>query len=374
MDETLSIGDWIQIDKYTGKVKEIGWRHTAIETRNWDTVFIPNARLMREEVTVLGRQAINPDVVQHRQWVYFNVDFRYAPGEVIATVERALTKGPIDNVAESPAPQCIAMAFEDSWVKYAVRYWLTDLAKDDFTDSLVRQRVYYALARADMPLSLPAQTLFLRQQNSEEREQHQQRELDRRLNALQGVAVFQSLTSDELKTLAGRLHFAPFAKSEVIMRQGTQAHWLYIINSGRAIEEIRDPQGEDHLVTRLNPGDVFGEMSLLTGAPRSATVVAEDPVTCYRLDPEGFRDIIRARPEIGEYMSRVLAERKMQIQEALHHSAHSTAQEVSTLSDELLTRIYSFFNLGTKTGAASKGNGKTSSAKDPGVKSRATGV
>jgi small-conductance mechanosensitive channel len=109
-------------------VKEVGWRHTAIETRNWDTVFIPNSRLMREEVTVLGRQAINPDVVQHRQWVYFNVDFRYAPGEVIATVERALTKGPIENVAAAPAPQCIAMSFEDSWVKYAVRYWLTDLA------------------------------------------------------------------------------------------------------------------------------------------------------------------------------------------------------------------------------------------------------
>ncbi len=349
MDQTLNVGDWIQLDKYAGRVKEIGWRHTAIETRNWDTVFIPNSRLMREEVTVLGRRQFEP--IQHRQWVYFNVDFRYAPGEVIATVERALRKGPIENVAFDPEPQCIACSFEDSFVRYAVRYWLKDLARDDYTDSLVRQRVYYALTRGNIPLSLPAQTLFTRSQNTVEKEKHEEREVDRRLAALSGVDIFKQLTPSELRMLAGRLHFAPFAQGELVMKQGGAANWLYIMISGSAIEEVSDPAGKEHLVTRLQPGDVFGEMSLLTGAPRSATVVAEDDVRCYRLDPEGFRDIIHARPEIGTYMSQILAQRKMEMEKALHQNMPDS-QQVSTLSDELLSRIYSFFNLGNRSKAS----------------------
>ena len=75
-------------------------RHTAIETRNWDTIVIPNSMLMKGEVMILGRRTGQP--VQHRMWVYFNVDFRIPPADVIATVEKALRGEAIPNVAQDP--------------------------------------------------------------------------------------------------------------------------------------------------------------------------------------------------------------------------------------------------------------------------------
>ena len=67
MERAISVGDWIRVDNQEGLVREIRWRHTAIETRNWDTIIFPNSALMKAHVTVLGRRTGQPR--QHRQWV-----------------------------------------------------------------------------------------------------------------------------------------------------------------------------------------------------------------------------------------------------------------------------------------------------------------
>src|SRR5947208_3879984 len=169
MERAIGAGDWIRIDNQEGMVKEIRWRHTSIETRNWDTVVIPNSALMKSHVTVLGRRSGQPR--QHRQWVYFNVDFRHSPAEVIDVVQNALCVEPIANVATTPPPNCVLMDFKDSYCSYAVRYWLTDLAVDDPTNSVVRTRIYFALKRANIALSIPAHALFVteEEQNRAER-------------------------------------------------------------------------------------------------------------------------------------------------------------------------------------------------------------
>ena len=142
MERTIAIGDWIRVNETEGRVTEIHWRQTSIETRNWDTVVIPNSVLMRSQVLVLGRREGLP--VQHRMWVYFHVDFRYSPTEVIDTVQAALRSEPIPNVAAEPPPNCVLMDFKESFAAYAVRYWLTDMAVDDPTNSIVRQRIFFA--------------------------------------------------------------------------------------------------------------------------------------------------------------------------------------------------------------------------------------
>src|SRR5262249_26743530 len=159
LEHTINIGDWVRIDQQEGRVKEIRWRHTSIETRNWDTIVIPNISLMKGQFILLGRREGMP--LQHRQWVYFNVDFRFAPTDVINVVETALCAEPIPNVASNPAPHCLITDFKDSYATYAARYWLTDLALTDPTDSVVRCRIYAALRRAEIPLSMPASAVFM---------------------------------------------------------------------------------------------------------------------------------------------------------------------------------------------------------------------
>ena len=159
MEKTINVGDWVRLDQQVGRVTEIRWRHTTLETRNWDTLVIPNSVLMKGQVLVLGRRTGQP--VLHRQWVYFNVDFRIPPTDVINAVNDALQAEPIPGVAEEPRAHSILFNFKESYCQYAVRYWLTDLAADDPTDSLIRTRIYFALKRHGISLSIPAQSVFV---------------------------------------------------------------------------------------------------------------------------------------------------------------------------------------------------------------------
>ena len=166
LDGSVGVGDWIQVDANNqGKVREIRWRHTVIETRDWDTLIVPNATLLSTTVLILGKREGQP--LQHRMWVYFNVDFRFPPAQVIEAVNEALQASPILNVAADPKPHAICFDLardnRDSFAYYAVRCWLTNLAVDDPTSSLVRERIYAALQRAGIPLALPGSAVFLSQ-------------------------------------------------------------------------------------------------------------------------------------------------------------------------------------------------------------------
>ncbi len=345
MERTIGVGDWVRIDQQEGMVKEIRWRQTSIETRNWDTIVIPNSVLMKGQVTLLGRRTGAPR--QHRQWVYFNVDFRYAPTDVIEAVEAALQAEPIPNIAREPAPHCLVMEFHDSYARYAARYWLTDLALTDPTDSVVRGRIYYALRRANIPLSIPAQSLFVTEDDDARRERKREEEIETRLDALSGIELFQTLTDEERRQLAAQLSVAPFGRGEAITRQGAKAHWLYIMNKGKA--EVRVTVDGDNLskkVATLSAGDFFGEMGLMTGEPRTATVVAETNVECYKLDKEAFHEIIQRRPEVAEDISHVLARRRVEL-EAVREGLNEEAkrQRLRHAQGDLLARIRNFFTL-----------------------------
>jgi small-conductance mechanosensitive channel len=351
MERSIVVGDWIRVGEQEGQVKEIRWRQTSIETRNWDTIVIPNSILMKTQVIVLGRRTGAPR--QHRQWVHFNVDFRYSPTSVIEAVEAALCAEPIVDVASEPAPHCLMLDFKDSYATYAARYWVTDLARTDPTDSIVRSRIYFALRRAGIPLSIPAHSLFITEEDETRRERKQGEEIERRLEALQRVELFHSLTDEERRELAARLRVAPFVCGEAMTRQGATAHWLYIMTKGDAEVRITvDGSGLSEKVATLHAGDFFGEMGLMTGAPRSATVVATTDAECYRLDKTAFIDILRRRPEIAEDISHALAKRRVELEavredlteEAMRHRVRRT-------QGDLLHRIRNFFTLERDNGA-----------------------
>lgn len=343
LDSSIRTGDWIKVGDVTGRVSEIRWRFTAIETRNWETVIIPNAQLIKGQVIVLGRRTGEPQ--RWRRWVYFNVDFRYSPTQIIEAVHAALRAEPIGNVAESPLPNCVLIDICDSYYRFAVRYWLIDLAVDDPTDSVVRTRVVTALKRINVPLSIPAKALFVTSDTDERREQKQRRTLEERVAWLRRIDLFNSLSVDEASRLAAGLHAIPFGPGEVLTRQGADAHWLYIILSGRVVVRVQHEEMERE-VAQLGAGQFFGEMGLLTGEPRTATVVALDEVECFRLEKDAFRELFQARPEIADEVATELARRRVELMAARDDlDAEAHRDQVRQTASDLLRKMRAFFSL-----------------------------
>lgn len=342
LDNSLGIGDWVRLDEVSGRVVEIQWRYTAILTRNGEKVVVPNSQLMKGKFAVIGSHDLG--AAGWRRCIGFSIGDHVGPTQVIEAVQKAIADAEIANVAHEPAPSCVAMDFGPGAIRYALRYWLVDPRDDDPTDSAVRIHLLAALQRQGWRIALADQVVHLVQETSAQREAAWQRELARRLDALSGVELFASLDEAERRKIAERLVPTPFARGDVMTRQGAAAHWLYIIVAGQAEVHWEDPSGEGHLLTRLAQGQVFGEMGLLTGAPRGATVLAASDVECFRLDKASFEDVIRERPAMAEAMARILAQRVAQ-NEALQQALRTEQDQRPANNSALLDRIRAFFGL-----------------------------
>jgi type IV pilus assembly protein PilB len=127
---------------------------------------------------------------------------------------------------------------------------------------------------------------------------------------LKNVKLFAELTSDSLKKLGGCLKLADFPPAETIVREGAPGVSMYIIKSGLVEVRKKDPAtGIDFLVAQLSGGAAVGEMSLLTGKPRSATVTTVQPTVVFTLTRSDFRNLLTTHPEISLGLARILAER-----------------------------------------------------------------
>jgi len=232
--------------------------------------------------------------------------------------------------------------------RYALRYWLTDLMPDDPTDGLIRWHIMTALQRAGLRLAMAEHGIHLTKENEKYEDAQHQREIELRLKTLRRIDLFSSMTEQELKWLAEHLRFTPFAKGNLITRQGEQqSHGLYIIIRGEAEVFLTAENGERRQLNILRKGDFFGEMALLTGAPRRASVMALTDVECYRLDKDAFEEILRARPSIAEEVSHMLAVRTAQLDSAQQDiDAVAHRPDVTQSSSEILATIRRFFSLG----------------------------
>lgn len=347
LDDSIQIGDWIKLDDVTGRVVDIRWRSTSIETRNWETVMIPNSMLMKNKFTVLGRRSGEP--LLWRRSVAFNVGFSVAPSRVISTVDNAIREAEIDNVALTPEPTSVLLDFESGYGRYVLRYWLTDFMLDDPTDTAIRSHIYAALQRAGVRLAVPEHDVHITKEDQKHEEIVQMREMARRLKALQPVDLFSKFSEDELRTVAERLKYSPYAKGNIITKQGSTSHWLYILTSGEAEVFLETPGEGRRSLGILAAGNFFGEMGLMTGAPRTATVIARSDVECYRLDKASFEDILHSRPSIAEEITQILVSRRAALDLAQHDiEAQRRGRAPAQQHSEILEKIKRFFGLGAE--------------------------
>lgn len=344
MDNSIGVGDWVKVGDVSGRVTEIRWRYTAVETRNWETVIFPNSMLMKGQVVVQGRRSGQPNY--WRRWIYFTVDNSHTPAEVIGPVVEALTGSPIERVAATPAPQCILIDFNDSGCRYAVRYWLTDIGVDDPTDSAVRIRIFFALKRLNVPMSVPSQHVFFHDATHSHAEDEAKREHGRRLRVLEKLDLFGALADEERDIIAQGLKYAPFGKTETLTKQGNVAHWLYIIVKGDISVRVTVDGGLEKEVANMAGPCFVGEMGLLTGEKRTATIVAASDVECYRLDKTAFHAVLQIRPSLAQTMAELLARRRVELEAVKEGlSAAAKAQRMQENSAQVLAKIRDFFGL-----------------------------
>jgi CRP-like cAMP-binding protein/small-conductance mechanosensitive channel len=331
-ERTILEGDWIRTDQFYGQVRSVRMRHTALETPDNDTILAPNSALMRSAVTVLGRK--------HRKLVLFQLHYGYRPPVVIEAVEQALAGSVMDGIAESPKPRCIVVEYHPQYVEYGALVWLMRPGLELLDLSGVRTRINFVLTRIGAPLAAIPYMLEQRAEAAPDVDA----EAKERIDLLRRIEVIQCLNQEETRQLASRMRKTSFAPGEVILRQGDPGDSAYLLQRGRVRILLSSDSGLSEQVACLAPGDFFGEMSLLTGEPRSATAIALDQVDCYQLAKPDLDAVFAGRPELAGDIAGVLADRQEGLA-AVRDKLSDEAAKQSQLQNrsDLLSRIRRYF-------------------------------
>ena len=130
------------------------------------------------------------------------------------------------------------------------------------------------------------------------------------MHFLQRIKLFSGLSVDECQQVVKRMKRRDFPPNQIIVREGAPGNSMFFLTAGLVEIRKKDPStGIDFLLTEMGPGQNFGEMSLLTGKPRTASVSALQPTTCAVLEQKDFQELFLQYPKMGLALTTILAER-----------------------------------------------------------------
>jgi CRP-like cAMP-binding protein len=334
IERPFSIGDWIKFNDYTGRVVGINWKSTLLLTRDQVLVYIPNSQITNSSFSNYSR----PD---ERLIARLSIGLEYgAPPNLVRRVILEVLNGH-PKILKIPQPEVRLVEFGDFAITYEIRFWHTSYFGEPRIKADINNQLWYALRRHRINIPFPIRDVQFR--HIEQRRQAEVQELEKRTTEIQRlfaqIAVLSALSEDEQVQVAQRAGIADYGEGEYIVRQGEPGDSLYIIRKGSCDVFIRGDGDREKKVAHIETGGFFGEMSLLTGEARNATVKAAEDTSVITVDKLVFSTIITANPNISVQLGEVLTRRQKEL------TAAGTLTTAAPSSKNMIVKIKLFFGI-----------------------------
>ena len=327
-ERPFNVGHWIQVGQFEGRVMEVTWRATKLRTKAGNFVILPNNLVGKEAITNFSEPTA-PTMLE----VEVGVTYDAVPNHVKRVMREAMAQCLC--VLTSPPPDVLLRSFDASAITYRARFWVLDYERDEESRDQVRTAIYYAFSRQGIEIPYPIQIEYSKElPDRDDAGRKRQREM-----LIAGVDIFQPLNEEQRRSIAMQTQSRMFGDGEVIVRQGDPGQTMYIVASGR-VAVVLEPNRQ--VVATIEKGGYFGEMSLLTGDPRSATVLAQGDTSVLELDAELFRRLGEDSPQAIERIGVAAMTRRGELDEA------RTAARGAAVADApatLLSRMKRFLRL-----------------------------
>nr|WP_294560147.1 mechanosensitive ion channel family protein [uncultured Rhodopila sp.] len=314
IDHPYAIGDWIEtVQGAAGKVSEITWRTTRLVDRNGFVIIVPNGLVAAQRLVNYGA-----DATDYRTALRIPLDAAMPA----ARAKRILLSGALDAGRRFPglAPDVLLSDCADGVASYLVRFRVPDFGGEAVCRDIVATAVINALNCA-------GQTI----QRSSFGAQPASPWPSPREALLSNVDLFRVFDPRERAELAAKMRAREVESGETVVRQGDAGDCLYVLAEG-ILDVLTERPGLPPIRDRIAPGEVFGEMSLLTGQQRSATVTAALTSLVHEIHRADLDPILQRRPVIAEGLAAVMAEhqaRNERLSRVPEHAAPPTRADLA---------------------------------------------
>jgi len=328
-------GDWLILDNRHAEVIEINWRSTRLRTNDNIFLDVPNNQITKQTIVNLTY----PDK-SHAMRLQVNIDYKAPPNRVKDAMVHATENA--FGVSSKPTPKVFLHHFGESAITYEVKFWIEDHSRfNDILDA-IRTNIWYELQRRRIKIPFPIRTVQLQRSSAVQPEEP--RSAPRA--TLRQQPIFQCLDDTQIDGLLARGELHYFGRSEKLIEQGKDGESMFILVRGLA-EVLVNRNGEAIRVGTLRSGECFGEVSLLTGEKRTATVVAQTDCEVVEIDKSIMAEFLQNKPDLLQKLSELLARRKLETEGVLAENAqkHVVLVRQGEYTARFLAKLKSFFEL-----------------------------
>jgi small-conductance mechanosensitive channel/CRP-like cAMP-binding protein len=316
-----NVGDWIALeDGVQGRVVETNWRSTHLLSGSNDLIIVPNSALAKARLTNLtGSDEVHGATVT----------IRLLPSRRPAAIEEAMRAVLLsaNSILKSPPPSVSIIGMDSTGIDVELSFRVTGMArtataKNEIYDLVYRHAKAAGIQLGSLPNSMP---------DTSQMQEPVSKHPSSAWRLLNSIPLFSTLTEDEMESLAGNMKRSTFKQDVVIASQGTAMTSLMIVRNGVVVIE-RDAGGTLMEVTRLAPGDLFGERGVLMGTDEPARMRALTFVVVYEISKTDLAGVMRDRPALAEELGLLLAKRvenEIHLADNLHPNAKSQPTSIA---------------------------------------------
>jgi small-conductance mechanosensitive channel/CRP-like cAMP-binding protein len=335
LNRPYKLGDWLKVGETYGEVREINWRSTRLCTNDDIYLDIPNNEMVSHQIVNLHY----PTEV-HAMRIRIGIDYTVPPNRVKDALGRAAQKA--KNVLPNPPVRVFLVDFSDYAMTYEIKFYMGNHSRINETNDSVRTNVWYELKRQGITIPFPIRTL----QVERKKVPPAQEEQAEAFSILRDDPLFECLSEEQLNQMVNQARLKLFGRGEPVIEEGAAGESMFVMLRGAANVFV-SKNGSKIQVATLRAGDCFGEMSLLTGEPRSATVRADGDCYVMEIGKPVMGKVLSDAPTCMEQLSQLLAQRRMQT-EGILKEAKSTDEHALTerqYTANFLQRLRTFFQL-----------------------------
>jgi small-conductance mechanosensitive channel/CRP-like cAMP-binding protein len=313
---TLQPRDWVIIGDVEGQVVRTNWRETRLRSRDGRLLIVPNNKVSESVIDNLVR----PEP-RRRHAIHVGASYADAPDEVIAALVAAARTVP--DVLKNPAPDAYVVEYLDFGINYRLRFWTDQYFRRVEIEGDVKRLIWYQFKRRGIEIPFPMSDKLLNDFMdvvATQRDRPPDREkVDSAVSDLLKSDFCRTLCvdadghallgSEELRRISPSVRRVLYSEGEVLFRQGEEGETFHVVVRGRLKGRIDREDGTPPTEFEIASGSVVGEMSLLTGMPRTATVTIAESAELLEFDQDAFGLVLAANERIPEILAGLAAER-----------------------------------------------------------------
>ncbi len=328
VDSPFAEGDWVDLGFTRGVATSLRLMSTRIRTIEGFLTVIPNSRIAIEG---LRRVKASEPLSQRFE---IGLDYSLPPRQAIELLKRTVTNN--KNVMKEPAPKVWLSHFGDSAIIYEVLIWQISAQEQRQLRSDLMEQIWYALQRIDQSIPFPIRDI--RTKPSPAKLPSHTFGDDSLQKLLAQTELFSHFTSDQRLQLAKQASCHSYGHGETVILQGELGTSLYIVVSG-SLDVVRRTSQEGLVqISTLKRSDVFGEMGLCTGEPRSASVICKEECVLLEIQRRHLIPLMEESPQILETMGTLMAQRRQRLRTLNQERAETRRQALISRMQRLFTR------------------------------------